>query len=280
MKLTVLIDNTTLIDQYYISEPGLSLYLEADGKKILFDTGFSGAFLPNAEQMQIPLHDLDYVVLSHGHSDHTWGLPNLIRHMTLKRISGMPVSIPDLVTHPLTFSSRSMPDLPEVGSLISEERASRHFHIRLSREPVWLTENLVFLGEIDRRHDFEQANPNNRKILFMDGREEQDYLLDDSALAYRTAEGLVIITGCSHAGICNIIDQASRICDDTRIVDIVGGLHLLTTREEQIRKTVEFLKIIRPRVLHACHCTSLTAKHALAHDLALAETGVGLTLVY
>lgn len=280
VKITVLVDNTTLIDQYFLAEPGFSLYIEADGKKILFDTGYSGVFLHNANEMQISLHDLDYVVLSHGHSDHTWGLMDLIRYMTQKRIQKIPVIPPVLVAHPMVLASRSMKDLPEVGSLVSEDRASRHFQISLSREPVWLTENLVFLGEIERKHEFEKFDPKDRKIRAADGQEETDYILDDSSLVYRTRDGLVIITGCSHSGICNIIDQAIRVCDDSRIIDIIGGLHLFAEQKNQIRNTVEYLKKIRPKSLHACHCTSLSAKTALGQELLLEDVGVSLTLEY
>ena len=73
LHLTILIDNTTLTDRYFAAEPGLSFLLETAGKKILFDTGYSGVFLANAEKMGINLRDLDVVVLSHGHLDHTVG---------------------------------------------------------------------------------------------------------------------------------------------------------------------------------------------------------------
>jgi len=280
MKLTVLVENTTLTDRNFISEPGLSLYLEADGKRVLFDTGLSGVFIRNADTMQISLTDLDVVVLSHCHYDHTWGLADFIRDMSLKRMAGIAVATPDLVAHPLVFASRFRDRYPEAGSLISEERASRHFRLRLSRDPVWLTENLVFLGEISRDHAFERADPEDRRIRMADGRCEPDSLPDDSALAWRGPEGLVIITGCSHAGICNIIDQAVRVTGENRILDIVGGLHLLRPSPERLRETVAFLCRNPPRALHACHCTSLAAKIALAQKLPLQETGAGLVLEY
>ena len=77
MKLTVLVDNNTYIDQYYLGEPALSFYIEDGTEKILFDTGYSDAFIKNAEQMGIDLGALTYIVLSHGHNDHTRGLPFL-----------------------------------------------------------------------------------------------------------------------------------------------------------------------------------------------------------
>lgn len=73
MKLTVLVDNNTFVDEYLIGEPGVSYYIECDGKKILFDLGYSDVFLKNAQTLKIDLSDIDDLVISHGHNDHTWG---------------------------------------------------------------------------------------------------------------------------------------------------------------------------------------------------------------
>ncbi len=82
MKLTVLVDNNTLIDRYYIGEPGVSYYIEDDNIKILFDAGYSDVFIQNAQKMNVNLLDIDCVVLSHGHIDHSWGLVPLVRMYT------------------------------------------------------------------------------------------------------------------------------------------------------------------------------------------------------
>ena len=82
MKLTVLMDNNTLIDRYFLAEPGVSYLVEVDGKRILFDVGYSDAFITNARKLAIDLLDVDFVVLSHAHLDHTWGLIPLIRLYT------------------------------------------------------------------------------------------------------------------------------------------------------------------------------------------------------
>ncbi|NTV00660.1 MAG: MBL fold metallo-hydrolase, partial [Methanoregulaceae archaeon] len=103
MSLTVLVDNNTLTDRYFTAEPGLSFLLRTGGKKVLFDTGYSGMFLANAERMGINLRDLDYVVLSHGHLDHTGGLVPLIRLLTEAKIEDMAHKVPELVAHPLCF---------------------------------------------------------------------------------------------------------------------------------------------------------------------------------
>ena len=79
MKLTVLVDNNTIIDRYFYGEPGVSYLIECDGGRYLFDTGYSDLFLKNAIKMGISLLELDAIIISHGHNDHTWGLGELFR---------------------------------------------------------------------------------------------------------------------------------------------------------------------------------------------------------
>lgn len=278
MKLTILVDNNTIIDRYFLAEPGISLYIEQGGKRILLDVGYSDVFIKNAQKMNIDLRNLDYVVLSHGHLDHTWGLDPLVRLYTESNIEGLPHKRPTILAHPLAFFSKTIDDLKEVGSLISRDKLSKHFAIELSKNPIWLTERLLFLGEIERKNDFECKKPMG-SIMKPSG-EEPDYLYDDTALVYKSPQGLVIITGCSHSGICNIVEQAKKLCKEERVIDIVGGLHLLNPSKEQLRGTLEYMKKLNPKQMHACHCTDLNSKIALSKVVNLKEVGVGLVLGY
>lgn len=132
LTVTILIDNDTLIDRYYVAEPALSILLEEGSKKILFDTGYSDVFLRNADRMDISLLNLDYVVLSHGHIDHTGGLGYLIQRYTEAMIEVRSFQTPDLIAHPFCFYPRPLSRLPDIGSQISEDRAGLHFHLRFS----------------------------------------------------------------------------------------------------------------------------------------------------
>jgi 7,8-dihydropterin-6-yl-methyl-4-(beta-D-ribofuranosyl)aminobenzene 5'-phosphate synthase len=91
---------------------------------------------------------------------------------------------------------------------------------------------------------------------------------------------LVIITGCSHAGICNIVEYARKVCGDSRVVDVIGGLHLLDPSQSQLEGTLSYLAKLNLSGLHACHCTDLASKIALSSVAPLQQTGVGLTLQY
>jgi 7,8-dihydropterin-6-yl-methyl-4-(beta-D-ribofuranosyl)aminobenzene 5'-phosphate synthase len=274
MRLTILMDNQAANNLN--SEWGLSFLIEADGQKILLDTGVSGQFLENAARLGFTLTDLDYLVLSHGHWDHTWGLPSLIRYYLTNQIQV--TERPRLVAHPLVAAPKFRDNGSELGIWFQETTLTRHFRTELSREPKWLTKNLLFLGEIARKTAFE-----NRKPL---GKCEQqgvliaDYLFDDTALAYRTDHGLIIITGCSHCGICNIIEQAREVCGEERIIDVIGGFHLLNPVADQMQATVAYFRDLNPAGLHPCHCTDLQSKIALAQAAPVKEVTVGLQLEY
>jgi 7,8-dihydropterin-6-yl-methyl-4-(beta-D-ribofuranosyl)aminobenzene 5'-phosphate synthase len=277
MKLTVLVDNNTLIDRYFYGEPAVSYFIEDGDKKILFDVGYSDAFIKNAQKMKIDLLDIDFIVLSHGHLDHTWGLVPLVQLYTEAEIEKINHRKPILVAHPLIFSTRTINGLKEIGSIISKEKLANHFKLELTKDPVWLTERLVFLGQIERTNEFEAKSPIGKIV---GSNLDDDYLMDDSALAYKSKSGLVIITGCSHAGICNIVEYAKKICEENRVIDIIGGFHLLNPSKEQLQGTLHYMKELKPEKVHACHCTDLNSKIALSRTVDLKEVGVGLVLQY
>ena len=276
MKITVLVDNNTLIDRYFFAEPGLSLLIEDDETTVLFDTGYSDIFLKNAFKMGKDLTNLDYLVFSHNHLDHTWGLDPLIKYFTELQIEQRPFKRPTLVAHPEIFVSVNAEGLGEVGCLLSKEKLAKHLPIQLSAQPKALSSKLTFLGEIPRRNDFEKNLTFGRK----EGAEEDDQVIDDSALVYHSHDGLIIITGCSHAGICNIIEYAKEMCGDHRVVDIVGGFHLLNPPAHQLKGTLSYLEALQPKAVHACHCTDLLSKIALSSVIRLKEVGVGLSIKY
>lgn len=276
MKLTVLVDNNTIIDRYFLAEPGLSFLIQDNDSTVLFDTGYSDVFLKNAQKLGLNLAFVDYVAISHGHLDHTWGLEPLIKYYTELAIARLPYKKPALVAHPKTFVSVYDDKFPEFGSLLSEQKLSRHFKLQLSEGPQHLGSRLTYLGQVPRRNNFEGLKTFGRK----EGAGSDDNVVEDSALVYRSSRGLVIITGCSHSGICNIIEYAREVCGDERVIDIIGGLHLMNPSKEQLQGTLAYLKALQPETVRACHCTDLPSKIALSTVSNLKEVGVGMEIEY
>ena len=265
MKLTVLADNNTLIDRYYLGEPAFSVYIEADGKRILFDTGYSDVFLKNAKALGISLSGLDAIVLSHGHNDHTGGLKLLPERC---EVNGT-----ELVYMPGVFSRRRDQGL-EVGAPITEETCEAYgMKLNETDMPVRLSTHLVFLGRIPGCTSFEAQHPIG--MILRNGRWENDFIKDDTALMYEGAEGVFVITGCSHSGICNIVLQAEKLSGKP-VTGILGGFHLM--ENAPVEETAEFLKEHVNGILYPCHCVSLYAKHRLMNELAVRETGAGMSL--
>ena len=265
MKLQVLVDNNTYIDMYYLGEPALSFYLEDGKDRILFDTGYSDAFMLNARKQAIELKTVNKVVLSHGHNDHTGGLTHLLKLNRWLTVIG----------HPDCFLYRQDDAGLTISSPLSLMDLEERCTLQLSRDPVEVSEHLIFLGEIPQYLDFESRYRIGKSMIR--SRLEDDYIYDDSALVHRGKDGLFVITGCSHSGICNIIEHAKKVCRDERITGVIGGFHLFEN-DERLQRTIEYLQQQNIPLLYPCHCVSLKAKIEMGKKLDIQEVGVGLQL--
>jgi len=223
-------------------EWGFSAFLEVPGSKILFDTGHTDLYWKNAKHLSIKLQETDIIVLSHHHWDHCGG----ITHHSFE-------SRKKLVVHP------DLPaGLPEnIQGLIQKD-----FDITLSRKPFHLTDEIIFLGEIPRRFTFEK------------GVYKDDPMLDDTALAVRTSRGTVVLTGCSHAGICNICEYAKEVTK-TPVIAVIGGFHLMAEEVEVIEKTVEYFKSESQMTLYPMHCVDFPALAAFYNEFRIFKAGTG-----
>lgn len=277
MELTVLVDNNTLTDRYLLGEPGLSLHLRDGDRDVLFDCGYSDVLCTNAGRLGLDLGRLSAVALSHGHLDHTWGLAPLLAFFLGRATEGHPLPRPRLVAHPEALAPRSVDGMP-IGCHIAETALADYFQPTLTREPVKLTERLFFLGEIPRVFPFEATPPIGLRQTVAGP--VPDDLPDDTALAYLGSSGLVVITGCAHSGICNIVEKARSVTGEKRLAAIVGGLHLLDAPPERLAETVHFLRAAGVADLYPGHCTDLAAKMALTQAARVHEVGVGLRLSF
>jgi 7,8-dihydropterin-6-yl-methyl-4-(beta-D-ribofuranosyl)aminobenzene 5'-phosphate synthase len=277
MELTILVDNNTISGSCYGGESGLSCYLQCDGKKILLDTGRTDMFMKNAKRLGIDLLDVDSLVISHGHYDHTWGLQPLVQEYIEASYEKRPWKKAKLITHPDSFLPKEAGG-KNIGMILGEAQLRQTFDIKKTKEPVWLTNHLVFLGEIERANDFEAKEPLGHTLR--NGNWEDDYLLDDSGIAYMSDKGLVVITACAHAGVCNTVEYAKKVCKENRIHAVIGGFHLLRDKPDVFDATAAYLKDCAPEFVYPCHCVSLNGKLWLAHSLPVKEIGVGKKLVF
>lgn len=234
MKLTILSEAKAVPG--FRSEHGLSFLVESGGKRILFDTGASDAFLHNARKLGAGLEDVRHIVLSHGHWDHGNGLQYLDNR--------------DLLCHPGCFRRRfRRGGGPDIGLAETREELDRRFRIRTSTEPVELVPGLWFLGEIPRLNDFEARST---QYVLEDG--SDDYISDDSGLACLTQRGLVVISGCAHSGICNMVEHARRVSGEAVVCAVIGGFHLKVINEQALR-TAGYLKELHADEILPSHCT-------------------------
>jgi len=262
MKLTVLVDNNTVPDAHFYGEPGLCLWIEVDGKNILFDTGYSDVYIENAKKLGIDLSKTDFIVLSHGHNDHTVGLKYF--PYPSKKIT--------LVSHPNTLY-RKYDDKEYFGSPVLKEEVEKLYTYVMTKTPYNITQNVIFLGEIKRQNDFEKNLPIGYTDI--DTKKQPDNLLDDTGLAIKTERGIFVVTGCSHSGVCNIIAQAKSLFKDNSIYSIIGGFHLMKASDDRLKKTANYIKQEVKGVTYPCHCTDFTAKYAIASLSNVEEVFVG-----
>lgn len=230
-------------------------------RTLLFDFGFSpiGAVY-NAKILGAPMKEVEVMVLSHGHSDHTGGIAELTRMIGRPGIG--------LVLHPRALASprylKPSEDLKMFFPRLSrEEMAKEGIEVIETADPYLLLDGQVlFLGEIERTTDFEKGMPTARREE--NGREEFDPIEDDTAIAmHLRGKGLVVLSGCSHSGIVNTVTYARKVTGVEKVHAVMGGFHLGGPLFEPIiEPTTEGLKQFDPDHIIPCHCTG---RKAIAH---------------
>lgn len=238
MKIFILSDNSA--GSRFLAEHGLSYLIETQGHSVLLDTGGSDVFLKNAVSMNVNIDSVKTVVLSHGHWDHANGLI----HLKDKK----------LITHQNSFIKRyRKTDKKYLGMNLSYEQAKEKFEIQTSAKALQIFANLYFLGEIPRIFDFEKW-----QTPYFDETGKDDYIPDDSAIAVVENNQLIVVTGCSHSGICNIIEYAKKITGINKVKAVIGGFHL-KYNNRQTQKTIEYLTNEKLDEIMPSHCTQLPA---------------------
>jgi 7,8-dihydropterin-6-yl-methyl-4-(beta-D-ribofuranosyl)aminobenzene 5'-phosphate synthase len=267
IKISILCEDQAkmgFLDKPFLAQHGFSVFIEA-GLNILFDTGATDVFIHNARLLGIDLNTTDWIVLSHGHWDHTNGLASL--HTSEKK---------NLLVHPAAFVDRRRSSGEYNGIYCSRDEIAEKFHLIPANDPYPITDSIYYLGEIPRLNDFESQKT---AFFYVDqGKRYSDFILDDTALAIETERGLVIITGCSHAGICNIVEYAKQVTCQDNVFAVLGGFHLLGD-SVQLQKTVEYFKKDKIEYLYPMHCTDLASLSKFHQTFGMNKLCAGDTII-
>ncbi len=257
IKLTTIVENsTTLENPTLLAKHGLAFLLQTKDEKLrtitmMIDAGPSpDVTLHNIEMLNVELEKIDAIMLSHGHYDHTAGLVEIAKKMKK----------PLVIAHPNIFNPKFAyrPSLKHIGipfKLLDIEAAGAVFS--LACNPIILAEGIMTTGAIERTTDFEKVE--GFKTV-EDGMFKDDDMLDEQGLIINMeGKGLVIISGCSHAGIINIIKHSQKITSENRLYAVIGGFHLTGAKDEKIQKTIDALLKLDPKWVMPCHCTGTKA---------------------
>jgi 7,8-dihydropterin-6-yl-methyl-4-(beta-D-ribofuranosyl)aminobenzene 5'-phosphate synthase len=255
IKITTLTENTAT--QGFLAEWGLSILVQVDGLNILLDTGAGSTVVHNAQLLGIDLSSIDYVVLSHGHADHTGGLREVLRIKGDVKVIGHPdIWAPK-------YARRDNQKEKYIGIPFQrDELENLGARFKLSRKPVRITDKIMTTGEVPMVSGFEAIEDNllvKQKDAFF-----PDPLADDLSLVINTDFGLVVITGCAHRGIINNLLHARKLTGEDIVYAAIGGTHLFRAPGERTDRTIEMLLEMGVQKLGVSHCTGFQASAHLA----------------
>lgn len=255
MIVTVVVDNSVPpgSGKPFRAEHGLALLVEDGGSRLLFDTGQSDLVLHNLSLIGVHPSQIDAVILSHGHYDHTGGLAPFLTAAG----KVMPV-----YCHEGVFAKRfalaagvkrsiGLPYSPEQLAALGAE-------FRFVRSPQRLTDNLLLSGSVPRVTEYEVGDQHHYCGSVDCEACDKDPVVDDMALYYKGGKGLTVISGCAHSGIVNIIDYGLTLTGSHNLFGIIGGTHLGPVVDTQKDETLNALERYSPELVAANHCTGFS----------------------
>jgi len=267
LRLYVLVEDYSGYGSKFLGQHGISILAETTNRKktyrVLFDTGTSGSpVLTNAELLKESLKNIDYIVISHNHYDHTGGLVDILK------AAGRTIPV---IAHPEIFkvSFAVDPSLRYIGPPPDPETFKEAVKNAgglwiLSRDPLKIFDGAYTTGEIkeEEKIGFEKE-VTIKAYKLLNGVLTPDSVNDEIGLTFVTDEGLVVLGGCSHPGIISIVKKAIKVTGINEVRAVVGGFHLINASEERIENTVKAFKELGVKEIYTGHCTGLDAESAL-----------------
>ena len=252
-KITIL---STMLSDTHIGEWGFSAIIEADGQRVLFDTGSrEKTVLQNASELNISLDSIENVFLSHNHKDHTGGL------ITLKK--NFPNSFSKAHTGKGIFYLR--PNSSGISHYILKNKyllESLGVRFITHINPSQIMKGLWTTGQIPRKYD-EKNWSELGKIVDSNGKLVEDTIPEDQSLFFDTENGIVLVSGCGHAGLINTLTYIKDIIPNRPIYKIIGGFHLLNLKQDKLKWTAQKMKEFGVQYFVGAHCTGLNSTYSI-----------------
>jgi len=264
LKITVLADDYAGQNSPFWAQHGVAYLIDVGvngvRKRILFDTGsFAEPILYNLGKLNLEPQDIDLIILSHSHFDHTGGLVGILKAMGKDYVP--------VIAHPAInrTSFAAEPFWFDAGypmAAARREAAAAGAHWVPVASPLRFGTGMLYSGTVPRENDFEAA-----KAIGLYAIENEtvvpDEIMDDISLYFQTAAGLVVVTGCAHAGIINVVNYGVKLTGEDRVTAVIGGFHLIDAADSRIEKTVAALRKQPGAKIYTGHCTGLKAEARL-----------------
>jgi 7,8-dihydropterin-6-yl-methyl-4-(beta-D-ribofuranosyl)aminobenzene 5'-phosphate synthase len=250
-KLTILCENSVGVPFGVIGEHGFACYVETENGNYLFDTGQGFAIVQNAIALKKDLGAIEAIIISHGHYDHTGGLPAVLQIKGRVGVYGHP----DIFVERIWSSEGKTRFIGIQHTRSYLETLGADF--RLGTEMIEIGPGVFLTGEIPRKSEFEKSDANMTVCLANGEKIQPDPLKDDLSLVIDSDKGLILVLGCAHAGMINIIEYAMEKMNRDKIHAILGGTHLGFSNEEQFDETLKVIDKYKIDFIGVSHCTGL-----------------------
>ena len=268
LKVTIL--STMLAEGEELGEWGFAALVEADGRKVLFDTGAkTDVVLQNVRSLKLDLGDVTDVVLSHWHWDHVGGFMTLRNDAKTRNAAALSRTHVGAGFFLPRFNGPPTVDVNPTTKVKAEYEAGGGKFVEHAK-PVVLFPGAWLTGPVPRKHP-ERNWSGRARVKLASGDVVEDTIADDMALVVNTAEGLVIVTGCGHAGVVNIVEHARSVVRPARVHALIGGIHLFNATEPSLAWTTGKLKELGVEHFIGAHCTGIETVYRFRAELGLAR---------